>query len=78
MGPGIRRHYSLIAQEVKALLGTQDFAGYIYDEDADIHALRLSEFIAPLIKALQEEHAARLEVERRLTALEALVRFNHQ
>ncbi len=70
MGPGIRRHYSLIAQEVKALLGTQDFAGYIYDEESDIHALRLSEFIAPLIKAVQEERAARLALEARIAALE--------
>jgi hypothetical protein len=70
MGPGIRRHYSLIAQDVKALLGTQDFAGYIYDEESDIHALRLSEFIAPLIKAVQEERAARLALEARIAALE--------
>jgi hypothetical protein len=76
--PGVRWHHGLLAQEVKATLGDRDFAGYIYDPPTDTHGLRYSEFIAPLIKALQEEHAARLEVERRLTALEALVRFNHQ
>lgn len=76
--PGVRWHHGLLAQEVKATLGDRDFAGYIYDPPTDTHGLRYSEFIAPLIKALQEEHAARLEVERRLTALEAMVRFNHQ
>jgi hypothetical protein len=54
MGPGVRPHYGLIAQEVATVLGEQDFAGYIHDVGADLYALRYSEFIAPLIKAVQE------------------------
>ena len=54
MGPGVRPHYGLVAQEVAAVLGERDFAGYIHDVDADLYALRYSEFIAPLIKAVQE------------------------
>lgn len=55
-----RRHYGLIAQEVKAAmddLGIDDFAGYIHDEEADAYGLRYSEFVAPLIKAVQELRA---------------------
>jgi len=57
-----RKHYGLIAQDVKATLdelsvATQDFAGYI-DPSAGGGSgnlgLRYSEFIAPMIKAIQE------------------------
>lgn len=71
-GPGIRRHYGLGAQDVGKALAGRDFAGYIYDPDTDTYALRHHEFIAPLIKALQEERSARLALEDRLFALEAL------
>lgn len=52
-----RPHYGFIAQDVrKALdsLGVDDFAGYIYDKEADSHSLRYSEFLAPIVAALQE------------------------
>jgi len=52
--PGARTHYGLIAQEVKAVLGDTDFGGYIYDEPTDSYGLRYEEFVAPLIKAVQE------------------------
>lgn len=71
MGPGVRPHYGLIAQEVAAVLGERDFAGYIHDVDVDLYALRYSEFIAPLIRAVQEERAARLALESRIALLEA-------
>lgn len=53
----VRPHYGLSAQQVKATLdelGVSDFAGYIYDPEADVYALRYSEFLAPLIAAVQE------------------------
>lgn len=58
---GNRRHYGLIAQEVKEAiedsgLTTMDFGGYIagnLQEDTNL-ALRYDEFIAPMIKAIQE------------------------
>lgn len=51
-----RPHDGLIAQEVKAVLDRLglDMAAYIYDRDADLHGLRYGEFIAPLIRAVQE------------------------
>ena len=57
-------------QQVKEAMGERDFGGYVYDPDGDGHALRYSEFIAPLIKAVQEEQAARLALEARVKAME--------
>ena len=55
-----RTHYGLIAQEVKQAVEnsgktTTDFAGYCYEEDRDVHALRYQEIMGPMIKAMQEE-----------------------
>jgi len=53
---GNRVHYGLIAQEVKEALdeaGVEDFGGWVNKED-NTQALRYEEFIAPLIKAVQE------------------------
>jgi hypothetical protein len=58
--PGLRYHYGLVSQEVKQAvdLHTQkDFAGWILYDPADPDSgqgLRYGEFIAPLIKAVQE------------------------
>lgn len=68
--PGRRTHYGLIAQEVKAALGAvgcSDFAGYIKTDPGDPgseEGLRYDQFIAPLIKAVQQLGA-------RLDALES-------
>lgn len=61
--PGVRRHYGLIAQELRDALDGKDFAGYCYDESADEYSLRYSELIAPLIKAVQELAARVSELE---------------
>lgn len=53
---GVRTHYGLIAQEVKAAVdasGVEDFSGWVLKEDG-IQALTYDEFISPLIKAVQE------------------------
>jgi hypothetical protein len=63
---GRRTHYGLIAQEVKDVLGTTDFGGYVYDAETDQHALRYDQFVAPLIKAVQELSAKVQELEARL------------
>jgi len=54
-----RTHFGLIAQEVEQVLRdssltNNDFAGLIYDEDADRYGMRYHELISPLIKAVQE------------------------
>jgi hypothetical protein len=57
---GKRKHYGLIAQEVKQTLDSlnvEDFGGWILDDidDPDSNqGLRYEEFISPLIKAVQE------------------------
>jgi Chaperone of endosialidase len=68
--PGSRTHWGLIAQEVKSVIdttGVEDFAGWVLLDKSDSNseqALRYEEFIAPLIKAVQELTA-------RVEALEA-------
>jgi hypothetical protein len=56
---GKRQHFGLIAQEVKAVLPDEiDFGGWIQTDITDEtseQGLRYEEFIAPLIKAVQEQ-----------------------
>jgi len=49
-----RKHQGLLAQQVEEVLNGKDFAGLIYDEESDRYGLRYTEFVAPLIKAVQE------------------------
>jgi len=63
---GKRKHYGLIAQEVKEVLGNNDFGGWVkedLEDDGSLESLRYDQFIAPLIKAVQELSA-------KVTALE--------
>jgi hypothetical protein len=58
--PGTRTHYGLLAQDVKAALdkaGAGDFGGYIktdLNNPESEEGLRYDQFIAPLIRAVQE------------------------
>ena len=58
--PGTRKHYGLIAQQVKEVLdeaNVEDFGGWVLvdkDNPDSEQALRYEEFISPLIKAVQE------------------------
>jgi hypothetical protein len=54
-------HYGLIAQEVATVLNGVSTGIYNYDAEHDSHALRPSELIPVLIKAVQEL-AARVAV----------------
>ncbi len=67
--PGIRTHWGLIAQEVKALADKSgiDFGGWVLSDENDPdsqQAIRYDQFIAPLIKAVQQ-------LSTRVVALEA-------
>jgi len=72
--PGVRKHYGLIAQEVKTVLDdlnvpTKDFAGYI-EGDLENHknlGLRYEEFIAPMIKSIQELSQKVLDLEAKIS-----------
>ena len=73
--PGKRRHYGLVAQDVKAVLGDKDFGGWVLTDLADPdsqQALRYDQFVAPLIRAVQEQQAQIATLESRLTALEGI------
>lgn len=61
-----RTHYGLLADQVKEVLGDQDFAGYIDPSvggEEGAKGLRYEEFIAPMIKAIQELTARVEELE---------------
>ena len=76
--PGIRPHYGFLAQEVRSAMGARDFGGYVdIDQTGEQLGLRYGQFIAPLVKAVQELHGqvqeerqARLALEQRLAVLE--------
>ena len=74
---GQRRHHGLKAQQVKSVLEAQglgDFAGWVMDDPSDAESgqgLRYDQFIAPLIRAVQEQQAMIVELQSRLAALEA-------
>jgi hypothetical protein len=74
---GKRLHYGLIAQEVKQAVdesGVEDFGGWVLeklDDPESDQALNYGEFIAPLIKAVQELSSKVNTLEARLAALEA-------
>lgn len=55
--PGQRRHYGLVAQQVKKVLGDQDFGGWVLTDKNDPdsqQALRMDQFFAPVIRSIQE------------------------
>ena len=71
---GVRNHYGLLAQEVKTVLGDTDFGGWVLEDtdDADsVQSLRYDQFVAPLIKAIQEQQTIIEALTARVTALEA-------
>jgi hypothetical protein len=67
---GKRTHFGLIAQEVKEVLGEQDFGGYVYDTETDRYALRYDQFVSPLIKAVQELSQQVTQLTQRIAELE--------
>jgi hypothetical protein len=54
---GVRTHYGLIAQHVKEILGDKDFGGFVHDQETDVMSLRYDQFIAPMIKSIQEQQS---------------------
>lgn len=71
--PGVRTHYGLIAQQARAATETvtdDDFAGWLRTED-DVQMLRYDEFIAPLIKAVQELSAQNKHLAAEVAELKA-------
>jgi len=73
---GKRQHYGLIAQEVKAALPSDvDFGGWVQvnlDDPNSEQGLRYDEFVAPLIKAIQELSAKNDALTARIAKLETV------
>ena len=75
--PGHRIHYGMLAQQVKSVideLQLPDFAGWVSKNPADPEAeqaLRYEEFIAPMIKSIQDLKALVDAQAARITALES-------
>ena len=74
---GVRKNYGLISQEVKQAVdnsGVDDFAGWVQDDmsDPDSHqSLSYEQFIAPLIKSVQELSAEVQTLKAKVAELEA-------
>lgn len=74
---GVRKHYGLISQEVKQAIdnsGVDDFAGWVKDDmsDPESHqSLSYEQFIAPLIKSVQELSAEVQTLKAKVAELEA-------
>jgi hypothetical protein len=73
---GTRRHHGLKAQQVKSTLDKfgADFAGWVLENPDDPNSgqgLRYDQFIAPLIKAVQELSAQNSALTDRIAVLEA-------
>lgn len=73
--PGKRQHFGFLTTEVKEAMGGVDFGGFIktdIDDPESEEALRYDEFIAPLVKAVQEQQSLIEALAARLTALESV------
>ena len=71
-----RPHTGFMAQDVKQAMtdhGLEDWAGYAYDEEEDMHTLRLFEFTAYLVAGLQEQDVRIQEQATLITELSARI-----
>jgi hypothetical protein len=77
-----KTNYGLLAQQVQSTvtnsgLSLNDFAGISYDPEKDSYSLSYTEFISPMIKAIQELSTTLSAVQSRLAiAEEKLTRHN--
>lgn len=67
--PGKRDHYGFGAQDVESILNGRDFGGFVRKEDGQL-ALRYEEFIAPMVKAIQDQQTIIESLTRRIELLE--------
>lgn len=70
---GVRNHYGFIAQEVRQALNDDSFAGWALlnkDDPESKQALVYTEFISPMVKAIQELNAKISMLEQKIADLE--------
>ena len=73
--PGVRWHYGFIAQDIKKIIKELNIDAAIYgmadkNDENSLHHIKPDEFLAPMVKAIQELSAKNDELEARLAALE--------
>jgi hypothetical protein len=62
-----RPHYGFSSQQVKQAMeavNAADFGGYIYDKETDTYHLKYAEFMAPIVKAIQEMNERMNQLEK--------------
>jgi hypothetical protein len=64
-------HYGLIAQELEKSLSGRDFGGLVHDKKTDRYSVIYTEFISPLIKAVQELYGMITGHDREIASLKA-------
>jgi hypothetical protein len=75
---GKRTHYGLIAQDVHTAMKSDEYALWILDNAKDpesAQGLRYTEFIAPMIKAIQDLHSILQSTNKTLESHSAEIRF---
>lgn len=60
-------HFGFIAQEVDKIASHKDY-GFVILQDGGLYALKLSEFIGPIVKSIQE-------LDARISAIEEMLEF---
>lgn len=71
-----RLHHGFINQDIEDLLkekniNTNDFSGFIKDKETDERALRYDSFIAPIVKAIQEQNKIIQELKQEIEILKS-------
>jgi len=71
-----RLHHGFVNQDIEDLLNdmginTNDFSGFIKDKETNERALRYESFIAPMVKAIQEQQQQINELKTQVKALES-------
>lgn len=69
-----RMHHGFINQDIEDLLkekniDTNDFSGFVLDKETGIRALRYDSFIAPIVKAIQEQNKIIQELKQEIEIL---------
>lgn len=69
-----RLHHGFINQDIEDLLkgkniSTNDFSGFVLDKETGVRALRYDSFIAPMVKAIQEQQKMIQELKQEIKAL---------
>lgn len=68
----VRSHHGFLNQDIEQVLKdlgltSNDFAGFVLDKETGARALRYEQFIAPLVKAMQQQQKKIEELEKKIS-----------